>query len=53
MCESTDEDEDAVEGEGHQEQVEISVVPLAHAVPHPGTVVVEPEYQEVQVYDHS
>lgn len=35
------EDVDGEQGEGHGEQVEVSVVPLAHAVPHPWTVVVE------------
>lgn len=35
------EDVDGEQGEGHGEQVEVSVVPLAHAVPHPGAVVVE------------
>lgn len=28
--------------EGHGEQVEVSVVPLSHAVAHPRTVVVKP-----------
>ena len=36
------EDEDAVKGERDEEQVEVAVVPPAHAVPHPRTVVVEP-----------
>ena len=36
------EDEDTVEGEGDEEQVEISVVPLAHAVTNPRAVVVKP-----------
>lgn len=35
------EDVDGEQGEGHGEQVEVSVVPLAHAVPHPWAVVVE------------
>lgn len=35
------EDVDGEQGEGHGEQVEVSVVPLAYAVPHPWTVVVE------------
>ena len=35
------EDEDAVEGERDEEEIEVSVVPLAHTVTHPGTVVVE------------
>lgn len=29
-------------GEGHGKQVEVSVVPLAHTVAHPRTVVVKP-----------
>ena len=36
------EDEDAERGEGDEEEVEVAVVALAHAVPDPGTVVVEP-----------
>ena len=36
------EDEDAERGEGDEEEVEVAVVALPHAVAHPGTVVVEP-----------
>ena len=42
MCDGADEDEHAVEGERDEEQVEVSVVPPADAVAHPGAVVVEP-----------
>ena len=42
MCEGTDEYEDAVESKGYQEQVEVSVVTLAHTVPYPGAVMVKP-----------
>lgn len=35
------EDVDGEQGEGHGEQVEVSVVPLAHAVSDPWTVVIE------------
>lgn len=35
------EDVDGEQGEGRGEQVEVSIVPLAHTVPHPRTVVVE------------
>lgn len=35
------EDVDGEQGEGHGEQVEVSVVPLAHAVSDPRTVVIE------------
>lgn len=35
------EDVNGEQGEGHGEQVEVSVVPLAHAVAHPRTVVVK------------
>ena len=41
MGDGAHEDEDAVEGERDEEEIEVSVVPLAHTVPHPGTVVVE------------
>ena len=42
MSHCAHEDEDTVEGEGDEEQVEISVVPLAHAVTNPRAVVVKP-----------
>ena len=42
MSDCAHEDEDAVEGEGHEEQVEVAIVPLADTVAHPGAVVVEP-----------
>ena len=42
MGDGADEDKDAVEGQGDEEQVEVSVVPPAHTVAHPGTVVVKP-----------
>lgn len=35
------EDVDGEQGEGHGEQVEVSVVPLAHTVAHPWTVVIK------------
>lgn len=35
------EDVNGEQGEGHGEQVEVPVVPLAHAVAHPRTVVVK------------
>lgn len=35
------EDVDGEQGEGHGEQVEVSVVPLSHAVSDPRTVVIE------------
>lgn len=36
------EDINGEHGEGHGEQVEVSVVPLAHTVAHPRTVMVKP-----------
>ena len=42
MSDCAHEDEDAVEGEGDEEQVEVAIVPLADTVAHPGAVVVEP-----------
>lgn len=36
------EDINGEHGERHGEQVEVSVVPLAHTVAHPWTVVVKP-----------
>lgn len=36
------EDVNGEQGEGHGEQVEVSVVPLAHTVADPGTVVIKP-----------
>lgn len=41
MCDDEGEDEDGEEGEREDEHVEETVVPPPHAVPHPGTVVVE------------
>lgn len=35
------EDVNGEQGEGHGEQVEVSVVPLAHTVADPGTVVIK------------
>lgn len=35
------EDVNGEQGERQGEHVEVSVVPLAHAVPHPGTVVIK------------
>lgn len=35
------EDVDGEQGQGQGEQVEVSVVPLAHTVAHPRTVVIE------------
>ena len=42
MSDCAHEDEDAVKGEGDEEQVEVAIVPLADTVAHPGAVVVEP-----------
>lgn len=36
------EDVNGEQREGHGEQVEVPVVPLAHTVAHPGAVVVKP-----------
>lgn len=41
MRDDEGEDEDGEEGEREDEHVEETVVPPPHAVPHPGTVVVE------------
>ena len=41
MRDDEGEDEDGEEGEWEDEHVEETVVPPSHAVPHPGTVVVE------------
>lgn len=41
MRDDEGEDEDGEEGEREDEHVEEAVVPPPHAVPHPGTVVVE------------
>jgi hypothetical protein len=41
MCDDKGEDEDCEEGEGEDEHVEETVVPLPNTVPHPGTVVVK------------
>ena len=35
------EDINGEQGQGHGEQVEVSIVPLAHAVAHPRTVVIK------------
>lgn len=40
------EDVNGEQGEGHGEQVEVSVVPLAHTVADPGTVVIKPICEE-------
>ena len=42
MCEGTDKYKNAVESKGDQEQIEISVVTLAHTVAYPGAVMVKP-----------
>lgn len=42
------EDVNGEQGEGHGEQVEVSVVPLAHAVAHPRTVVVKSIWRGVR-----
>ena len=42
MCHRTHEDEDAMKGERDEEEVEVSVVSLAHTVAHPGAVMVKP-----------
>ena len=42
MSDNTGEYEDAVDGERHEEEVEVAVVTLAHTVAHPRTVVVKP-----------
>ena len=42
MGDGAHEDKDAVEGEGDEEEIEVSVVPLTHTVAHPGAVVVKP-----------
>ena len=42
MGDGAHEDKDAVEGEGDEEEIEVSVVPLTHTVPNPGAVMVKP-----------
>jgi len=42
VCDDEGKDEDGEEGEGEDEEVEEPVVPPSDAVPHPGTVMVEP-----------
>ena len=41
MSDDAGEDEDAEEGQRHEEEVKIAVVPLAHAVTKPGAMVVK------------
>jgi hypothetical protein len=42
VCDNTTEDEGGVEGERYYEAVEEAVVALAHTVPHPRAMVIEP-----------
>lgn len=46
------EDVNGEQGEGHGEQVEVSVVPLAHTVADPGTVVIKPICEERLSYEY-
>ena len=43
MSDGTSKDEDTMEGQRHQEQVEISIVSLAHTVADPRTMMIKPE----------
>lgn len=42
------EDEDCEEGQRQDEHVEEAVVPLSHAVPHPGAVMIEALCTEIK-----
>ena len=41
MAEGTREEEYTLDGQGHEKEVEVAVVSQAHAVTHPGAMVVE------------
>lgn len=52
MRDDEGEDEDGEEGEREDEHVEEAVVPPPHAVPHPGTVVVEALCEDKEKKNH-